>query len=488
MTTLGIDIGTSVIKAVVFDDHGAELFISRAPSAVLRPLPGRSEQDMHALWEAIAVAVRKATAGIADSIEAIALTGQGDGVWLVDAHGAPVGNAILWNDARAASIVERWTAEGRIAEGFGLNGSRTFAGAPNAILAWLIAHERGRLERAHAALSCTGFAFLRMTGRFGMDRSDASLPFLDIRTGAPAEGMFALFGIEPARRLRPPILPDADRVGTLRPEAAAHLALRAGLPVVLAPYDIACMALGTGAVAHGQASAILGTTVCSQIMLDGPDVARQGIGINIDVLGKTLRAFPSLVGCEVMDWVGGVMGLGSPQALDVLALEAPPGSNGLVLLPYMSPAGERAPFFDPQARGGLFGLSFRHDRRDIARATLEALAFVVRDCFEAAPAMPNEIRVCGGGARSDAWCQIVADVTGVDVLRSSNREIGARGALVAANVVLHGRSLREEAARWERIETRFSPIEANTAFYVGAMQRFRQWRANDMNLWHHEAG
>ncbi|WP_394831181.1 carbohydrate kinase [Pendulispora rubella] len=476
MTILGIDIGTSVIKAVVFDDGGTERAMSRESSAVLRPRPGHSEQDMRALWNAIARAVRKACSGMADSIEAITLTGQGDGVWLVDAQAAPVGHAILWNDARAASIVERWTAEGRIARGFDLNGSRTFAGAPNAILAWLGAHEPERLERAHAALSCTGFAFLRMTGRFGMDRSDASLPFLDIRTGAVAEDMFALFGIESARRLRPPILADTDRVGTLRQEAAEHLELRAGIPVVLAPYDIACMALGTGAVAHGQASAILGTTVCSQIMLDGPDVARQGIGINIDVFGKTLRAFPSLVGCEVMDWMSGIMGLGSAAELDKLALEAPPGANGLVLLPYMSPAGERAPFFDPRARGALFGLGFRHDRRDLARATLEALAFVVRDCFEAAPSMPTEIRVCGGGARSDVWCQIVADVTGVGVLRSQAREIGARGALVAANVVLRGRALREEAARLGTIEMRFSPDTRNTTLYTDILRHFRELR------------
>jgi xylulokinase len=474
MASLCIDIGTTVVKTVAFAGDGSEIGLWRQAAAPRPKAALHSEQDMAALWRALAGTLRAAAESLDEPVEAIAITGQGDGLWLVDAQGLPVGPAMLWNDGRAGEIVAGWNAAGLAARGFDLFGGRSFAGAPHALLAWLAAHDPARLAAAHAALSCGGYIFGRMTGCVAMDRSDASLPFLRL-DGTVAEEVFALFGIEDARRLLPEILPDTERAAALLPQAAEAFGLPAGIPVVLAPYDIACMAIGMGAVAHGQASAILGTTICAQVMLDAPDLSRRDIGINIAVFGKTLRAFPTLGGCETIDWMAALLGLDAP-GFAALAAAAPPGANGLVLLPYMSPAGERAPFFDQAAHGALLGLKYPHTRADLARATLEAVAFVVRDCLEAAGTWPGELRLCGGGARSDILCRIIADVTGIAVLRSADNEVGARGALIAARAVLHGPDLKVAADGLVRLGACFTPDEAFGRFLALRAQQRASWR------------
>jgi xylulokinase len=324
-----------------------------------------------------------------------------------------------------------------------------------------------------------------MTGRAAMDRSDASLPFLRL-DGSVAEEVFKLFGIAGARRLLPEILDDAGRAAPLLPAAAEAFGLPAGIPVVLAPYDIACMAIGMGAVAHGQASAILGTTICAQVMLDAPDLSRRDIGINIAVFGKTLRAFPTLGGCEAIDWMAALFGVDA-AGFDALAAGAPPGANELLLLPYMSPAGERAPFFDQSASGALLGLKYPHTRADLARATLESLAFVVRDCLEAAGERPSELRLCGGGARGEIFCRIIADVTGIPVLRSADSEAGARGALIAARAVLQGTTLEQAAEGLVRLGAPIAPDSTFHGFYRDAFARFRAMRDQQRTNWRLDA-
>jgi xylulokinase len=242
------------------------------------------------------------------------------------------------------------------------------------------------------------------------------------------------------------------------------------------------MAIGMGAVAHGQASAILGTTICAQVMLDAPDLSRRDIGINIAVFGKTLRAFPTLGGCETIDWMAALLGLDAP-GFDALAASAPPGANGLLLLPYMSPAGERAPFFDQTASGALLGLRYPHTRADLARATLESLAFVVQDCLEAAGERPTELRLCGGGARSEIFCRIIAGVTGIPVLRSADSEVGARGALIAARAVLQGTTLQQAADGLVRLGPRIVPDPADHGLYRDAFARFRNLRDQQRASW-----
>ncbi|NUR92483.1 MAG: carbohydrate kinase, partial [Nonomuraea sp.] len=418
MGAICVDAGTTVIKAVGYDSDGAELAVARRETRVTRPAPGHAEQDMRAVWEAVVSCVREVAPP--DGVDFVAITAQGDGAWLGGSDGEPTGPAILWNDGRAASIVEEWAPLAEPA--FRISGSSTASGLPNAILAWLARHDPSRLERSAACLTCGGWIFSRMTGVIAADESDASAPFMDLRERHYSPDLLRFFGI--SGELLPEIR--SERVAGL---VSSELGLAAGTPVVMAPYDIVSTALGSGAVSAGQACGILGTTISTEIVLDAPELDGEPIGITIAMPeDRYLRAFPTFAGTEVLQWACRLLGLPGPAALTELAATAPPGAGGLAFLPYLSPAGERAPFLDPQARGSLLGMSVEHGREHVARAVLEGLTLTVQDCLAASGRRPHELRVCGGGAASDVWVQLIADVTGLPVIRSADAEVGARGA------------------------------------------------------------
>ncbi|MDQ3432437.1 MAG: FGGY-family carbohydrate kinase [Actinomycetota bacterium] len=148
--------------------------------------------------------------------------------------------------------------------------------------------------------------------------------------------------------------------------------------------------------------------------------------------GAYLRSMAAMAGAEVISMH--LIGLDNPGWLSDLAADTGPGSGGLVFHPYLSPAGERAPFRDANARGPLVGLSFEHSRSHLARSMLEAMSYVIRDCLDFSSTPVTELRLCGGGANSAFWCQLLADVTGVPTARSVDAEIGAKGAFLTGLV------------------------------------------------------
>ena len=215
MATICVDVGTSVIKTVAFDDRGTEIAIARRETEVLRPAPGFSEQDMPSVWEAAASTIGTVVKQMREPVNLISLTAQGDGCWLVDAEGRPTGPAILWNDARGAAIIDRWREAGVLNEAFRRNGSQTFAGLPNAIFTWLKQYDPDRLERSHKSLCCNGWIFYHLTGRMAIDESDASVPFFDVRERRYSSELLKLYGLEWAERLLPEVLSNDRRVGEL---------------------------------------------------------------------------------------------------------------------------------------------------------------------------------------------------------------------------------------------------------------------------------
>jgi len=209
-----------------------------------------------------------------------------------------------------------------------------------------------------------------------------------------------------------------------------------------------------------------------------------GLTVPLGLPGKYLRAFPTLAGGEVISWACELLGLADPVQLGELATRAEPGAGGLAFLPYLSPAGERAPFLDPQARGALLGLSFEHRRDHVARAVLEGLTLVIQDCLSASRARPTELRVCGGGAASPLWLQLIADVTGVPVLRSTDTEVGAKGAFLLGLVATGGAARVEDvAAAYVRVRDTFHPDPTRAAFYAALFADFLNIRETTAPAW-----
>ena len=475
-TAICVDAGTTVIKAVVFGPDGRERAVARRPTSVLRGAGGRAEQDPDEVWDAVVAAVREVRRAVPEPVDFLSLTGQGDGCWLVDRDDRPVRPAVLWNDARAGSVVERWRAEGRLDEAFVLNGSLTFAGLANAVLRHLVDEEPETVQRADSVLTCSGWLFLRLTGQRAVDGSEAAAPWLDIASMTYSSPLLELYEIPWAERLLPELRTDDRRVEPLWPAAAAELGLPAGTPVVLAPYDVAATAIGAGAVFPGSAVSVLGTTLATEVVLLEPDTSGRpsGLTVGLGVREHRLRAFPTLAGCGVIDWLVDLLGLADPAEVSALAAQAPLGAGGLQLLPYLSPAGERAPFLDPAASGALTGLSFGQGRTHLARATLEGLAHVIADCLAAAPVRPSELRLCGGGAASGVWCRIIADVTGIPTVRSADHEVGAKGALLIGLAAVGAVPDVESAAQaLVRVQDRFEPdADAHAAHADGLAEFF----------------
>jgi erythritol kinase len=357
---------------------------------------------------------------------------------------------------------------------------------PNAVLPWLREYEPERVERAHRSMFCDGWIYLCLTGEFAIDESDASVPLLDIRSGEYSDELLELFDLEWARELLPEIRRADSRLGKLSAQAASATSLAEGLPVVMAPFDLAATAIGCGAVDSGQACSILGTTLSTEVVTDRVDTEGPAAGMTVAMGApdRYLRAFAAMSGTDVIDWTVATLGVSDAPELGRLAEEADPAAGDLVLHPYLSPAGERAPFLDPGARGTMFGLSVEHGRSDIARAVFEGLSLVVRDCLTAAATESKELRLCGGGAASDYWCQLIADVTGLVTRRSADSELGAKGALITALVETGAESdLSGAASRLARLGDEFTPHDERHELYSQRYERFLALRELAEQSW-----
>ncbi|WSQ09246.1 carbohydrate kinase [Streptomyces sp. NBC_01231] len=423
---VGIDVGTSVVKAAAFDGTGRELAVEARPVG-LSLHGGFVEQDMEEVYGAVVAVLDALTARVAEPVELAGLTGQGDGVWLVDAAGRPVRAAASWMDGRAHEPLDRWLADGTFEAVFRRTGSAMFPGCPGPLLAWLDRHEPKSLDAAAAAVCCKDMVFQRLTGatRATTDVSDASMPFLDPRTRTYDNGVVELLGLTHRRGLLAPL---ADPIATAE---ARGEGLAPGTRVSNGPYDLPASALGAGATTPGDGLLIVGTCLAALVATTDLDLTGEpaGLYISTDRPGHRLRAMPAMVGTAALDWVLSTTGV-RHEEVDGLLAATPPGAHGVRVLPYFAPSGERAPFVEPRLRAELTGVSLESTRADLVRATCEGIGYAARHCLEAA-GLTGSLAVCGGGTRSPAWMRLLADVLGRP-LRVVEGEVGARGAVLAA--------------------------------------------------------
>ncbi len=489
MATLCIDAGTTLIKAVLFSDDGEELAIATRATTVHSPHPDWSEQHMLEVWDSVEQACLEVISTQRGEITGIAVTAQGDGAWLIDAKGAPIRSAILWNDGRAADVMQPLSADGRLESAWALNGSLSSLGLPNAIMRWLVHHEPQSLASARAVLTCGSWILYKLTGVIGQHPSEASAPWLDINSGEISDALCELYELTAWKHLIPPVLDNAAL--PINSRLADQWKLAEATPVVMAPYDIVATAAGAGAAHQGDAFAILGTTICPGIITHTPQLDGVHTGLNLLGVGdsQVLRAFPTITGANTLTWLSHIVQVDTVPELTALAEESPVGARGLLWLPYLSPAGERAPFFDPQASGLLFGLHDTHTRADIARSLIESLSYVVRESLEATHVTPSRLGLAGGGAASDLWAQTLADVTGVTTVRSRDAQVGAKGAQIYFSVAVGtDSSVSQATKRLVSGGASFSPAPAHREIHNTRFELFTTLRKAVSPLWSHERG
>ncbi|RXR22781.1 carbohydrate kinase [Oerskovia turbata] len=461
---LGIDAGTTSVKSVVLSLDGEVLGSSRSTVRIRRPRPDRAEQDMDEVWSAVAATICAACdeAGDVELIGA-AVTGQGDGAWLVDEDGRPVGPALLWLDGRAAPRVAAWGRDGRGALVREITGSALFPGALPVLLEELEENDPGLVRSAATHLNCKDWIRFRLTGRRATDPSEASRTYLDVAQGTYSPRLLAGLGHERFERLLPPLLPPGTVAGHVTAAAARETGLPVGLPVATGMVDTPAGGVGLGVIDPGQVYAILGTTAFVGAVQDGPR-APADLPVITVALGESdhvVECLAPMNGTPNLDWARQVTGLDSLDWEDVARIvrAEPAGAGGVLYLPYAGVSGERAPFVDTDASAAWLNLSVRTTPGQLLRAVYEGIALSLRECMDLLGVDHDAtVRLCGGGAQSSLVCEIVADVTGRPVERSTVAELGVRG-VAALVLVATGRApdLRAATGRLGTDTHRFEP-------------------------------
>jgi sugar (pentulose or hexulose) kinase len=445
---VGLDAGSSVCKAAVFDPDGRALAVAAEPTPLDRSRPGRVEADPDRCWQAATSVLRRAVAaaGGGDRIAGLGVTGAMVGAWVVDDAGRTLRPGINWEDSRARDLVAGIEAQrpGSLRAIFRSSGSALQHGCTLPVLAWLLRHEPEVMARARWVLGYKDWLRLRLTGEVAADPSEAAVAPGCARTQARSAAMLRLFGLEDAEGLLPPVMPSAAVAGGLAPDAAADTGLPVGLPVATGAGDVIANVIGAGGLRTGAVTALLGTTCMVGLCHDHPVFEPPDLGLLFSLPeGRWFRAMVNVAGTLNLDWAVQLLApdlAGAPdlwKRVTALAAAEPVGARGLTYLPYLSESGIIAPVVDPDARAQFAGLAPGHDRASLLRAVYEGVAFALADlCDVLGPPGQSAITLTGGGGRSALWCDMIAEATGREVIVPQGTEFGARGAALLAAVAL----------------------------------------------------
>jgi xylulokinase len=447
---VGLDVGTTAVKAVAISTSGEVLARAERPYPLATPQPGWAEQDPADWW----AAAQGALADLGVEPAAVGFSGQMHGLVALDEHDDVLRPAILWNDQRTAAEcaeIERRIGLERLVE---LTGNRALTGFTAPKLLWLRRHEPDTFARIRRVLLPKDYVRLRLTGRHAIDAADASGTLLfDVRGRRWSDEV--LDALELPAAWLPPVY-ESTEIGGAGDQAAGALGVGVDRP---GPLSIV---LGTSGVVF---AALPAYRVEPQARLHVFCHAVPGVW---HAMGVMLSAAGSL------RWLRENVTGGTYEELTEAAARWPAGTEGLLFQPYL--AGERTPHADPRARAAFAGLSLRHDRGALARAVLEGVAYGLRDSLDLLRALGVDAevgRVSGGGAASDLWLRIVASVLGLPLERTVVEEGAAFGAAllgaVAAGIFTDA---AEAVAACVRATDRIEPEPAWQVAYAEGHARF----------------
>jgi xylulokinase len=472
MNAIGLDLGTSGVKAVILSEAGELLAEASAPLEVSRPHPLWSEQAPADWLAATDQAMRelRTRAGTAwNEVRALAIAGQMHGATLLDAAGEVLRPAILWNDGRSqaqcAALEAREPATRRI------TANRAMAGFTAPKLMWVAEHEPAVFAKTAKVLLPKDWLVLQLGGVMSSDSSDASgTLWLDVGRRAWSPEMLAASGMRLDQM--PKLYEGPDVVGHLLPRWTTAWGLPNKIAIAAGAGDNAGGAVGVGIKTPGTGFISLGTSGVIFVATDGPHAnAERGVHTFCHALpGVWHQMAVMLSASSALSWWCGITGHTPDELLQSLKPgEVRPGAP--LFLPYLS--GERTPHADPGAQASFIGMTHATTRDDLSYAVLEGVAFIFADGLDAlreAGSAPTRLLAIGGGARSDTWLQLMADTLALTVDRPSGAEVGP--ALGAARLALRSQGVHG-VAKAPPIARSFSPQAAATAALHQRLQRFR---------------
>lgn len=433
---LGLDLGTSGVKAMLVDGDGRAVGSADARYDVSHPVPGWSEQDPAHWTRGVSGAMANLRAAYPQAfgaIEAVSLSGHMHGAVLVAEDGEVLRPCILWNDTRSHVQATAMDADPRARE---ISGNIVFPGFTAPKLAWVAVHEPDIFARVARVLLPKDYVLWWLTGRYVTDMSDAAgTAWLDVNARAWSDDLLALSGM--ALCQMPDLLEGTEIVGEVSARRC-DLGLPTGCKVVAGGADNAVAACGVGALGQGQGFVSLGT---SGVVLAGRDTCSPLPQSAVHtfchaVPGRWYQMGVVLAATDSLNWLSRITGQ-TAGALSGALGETPAAPGGVKFYPYLS--GERTPHNDAQVRGSFTGLDVATGPQDLTRAVMAGVAFALRDSFEAlksAGATLDTALIIGGGSRSDYWSQLMATVFDIPLERADEGAFGA--ALGAARIAICG--------------------------------------------------
>ena len=474
---IGIDSSTTACKAIAWDRHGLPVAEGRAVQALLSPQPNFYEQDANDWWRALGESTQALLHQVdPERVAAVCITMQRESFVPVDESGEPIHNAVLWLDGRSRQQI------GWLDEQVGSDAIHELTGkGPSSVqslpkLLWLRQHHPRLVERTYKFLDAHAFLVLRLTGEWVTSLPCADpMGIVDMRRGAWAIDLIEQVGLR-VDQFVDIALPGAV-IGTITPEAAAYTGIPAGTPLVAGSGDGQSAGLGANITQPGKAYLNLGTAMVSGAFSEDYVADRAfrtlcspvaGAFVPEEVLGGGTFTVSWFVEHFAPDITVEGLPLSTEQLLTAAAENVPAGSLGLITIPYWN--GVSPPYWDDTATGITIGWTGAHRREHFFRSILEGIAFEHRMAMEgvekATDQTLDEYILMGGGSRSDLWCQIVADISGITVKRAGTSEATNLGAgILAAAAVGWYDDVRVAAAAMTRTDTIFYPNEATHTHY-----------------------
>ena len=492
---LGLDSGSTATKAVIFDATGRTVAVGSRRVEQRQPQPCYVERDMQETWAAASGAIGDALelSGVpAGAIAAVGVTGHGDGLYLVDQHGAPLGPGMLSLDSRAFGVREQWREAGVLQRALELTGQQPYPYAAVSLLKWIALNQPERYAKIGHVLFCKDWLRLCLTGVAATDPTEASSSFTDVRTQQYSSDVLALYGLASMQRALPPIVPSTAMAGRVTAQAARQTGLKEGTPVACGLHDVTSSAVGMGHTEPGIVSITAGTFSINEILSDRPQLDPRWSCRNGTRPGQWMNMSISPASSSNVDWFMREFFASEAQQaeacgrslFDLIADElaaafAEPSS--VMFHPFLF----GSPFEQP-ASASFFGIRGWHRRAHLARAVLEGMVFNHRYHVEALTSVlpAGRAGLTGGGSSSPLLAQLFADTLGMPIDIAENQEASALGAALCAGVSAGVfTSLAQAGARACRIQRTVQPQPERHAQLTGAYDLYMQLIAEMKSSW-----
>ena len=486
---LGVDAGSSVLKAALFDRDGTLTASASRPTPRTHPQPAWVEVDPAACLDALDAVLRELVdaCGAPQRIKAVGFSAAMVGAWLLDDMGQVLRPGINWEDSRSQEMLDQMQAERPTlySEIFAISGSVLQQGCTLPVVAWLRDNEPAVLAKTDHIVTYKDVLRHHLTGVVASERSEAAVMPGDARTQDHSAALHSLFGLDGFSHLFPKPLASNVAAGAVTTEASKRTGLVEGTPVVAGVGDVIANVLGAGGLKEGAATAILGTTCMVGVTHAKPVFEPVDLGLLFSLpQQRWYRAMVNVAGTSNLDWA---LSMVAPEFLEgadrfdrlTARLSAvPPGANGVTYLPYLSESGIIAPVTDAHARAQFSGLHAGHTPDDMLRAVFEGVAFAMDDLIGLLGLADGAgITLAGGGARNPLWVQMIADICQQPVIVPDGRELGAKGAaILAASCVTPGLGLEAIAERMTGDGHRQQPRPGAAKDWAEAKARFADFR------------